>query len=58
MNNREEFVYKAEKADREDILKRFRSYFRIDKKLIYFDGNSLGMMPLRSEKVANELISH
>jgi len=58
MNNREEFVYKAEKADREDILKRFRSYFRIDEKLIYFDGNSLGMMPLRSEKVANELISH
>lgn len=58
MKSRDDFFYQAEKADKEDILKHFRSYFRTDEKLIYFDGNSLGMLPLRSEEVAFELISH
>ncbi|MBN1388720.1 MAG: kynureninase [Bacteroidales bacterium] len=58
MKSKEDFIYRAEKADKEDILKHFRSYFRTDEKLIYFDGNSLGMMPLKSEQVALYLISH
>ena len=58
MKSREDFQYWAEKADKEDRLKHFRSYFRTDDRLIYFDGNSLGMMPLRSEQVVNKLISY
>ena len=47
----------AAKADKDDTLKNFRSEFRTSDKLIYLDGNSLGMMPLESEKTSHELIS-
>jgi len=58
MKSREDFQYRAERADKEDKLKHFRSSFMTNDRLIYFDGNSLGMMPLRSEQVVNDLISH
>ena len=58
MKSREDFLYWAEKADKEDGLKHFRSYFKTDDRLIYFDGNSLGMLPLRSEQVVKHLISY
>lgn len=47
----------ARLKDRQDPLRDFRPRFRTDDRLIYFDGNSLGMMPLESERVARKLIS-
>lgn len=58
MKSKEDFLYRAEKADKEDGLKHFRSYFKNDDRLIYFDGNSLGMLPLRSEQVVTDLVSY
>jgi len=57
MNKTDLLAAWAAKADKEDTLKNFRSEFRTGEKLIYFDGNSLGMMPLESEKTSHELIS-
>lgn len=58
MERKNILLEKARNYDREDPLKDFRSYFKTDENLIYFDGNSLGMMPLRSEQLARELISY
>ena len=52
-----EYREKANKKDREDILKEFRNYFKTPERVIYFDGNSLGMMPYKSERVAHDLVS-
>jgi len=57
MKKVKEYRENAIKEDREDILREFRNCFKTPERLIYFDGNSLGMMPLESEKVASELIS-
>jgi kynureninase len=44
-------VDKASRLDSDDPLKKFRSkFFMDDQKLIYLDGNSLGMLPLESVK--------
>jgi len=50
----------AQKMDREDPLRKFRSYFLIpgsnNKSLIYFSGNSLGLQPKSTRKfIAGEL---
>ncbi|MDT8402353.1 MAG: kynureninase [Bacteroidales bacterium] len=57
MKNQEGYREKAVKADKEDVLREFRSYFKTPEKLIYFDGNSLGMMPMAAEKTAKQLIT-
>ncbi|HDZ42238.1 MAG TPA: kynureninase [Bacteroidetes bacterium] len=57
MKNLQEYREQAVKADREDALREFRSYFKTQESLIYFDGNSLGMLPLASEEAARQLIS-
>ena len=49
---------RARSEDNKDSLKDFRSRFKTDEKLIYLDGNSLGMMPLESERLARDLISN
>ena len=50
----------AKKADQDDPLKKFRDEFHIPqykgKDMIYFAGNSLGLMPKKSRSaVSNEL---
>ncbi|MBE0673031.1 MAG: kynureninase [Bacteroidales bacterium] len=43
---KEEIVSKAEELDRMDPLREFRDYFTLDdKRLVYLDGNSLGVLP-------------
>ncbi|HUS86813.1 MAG TPA: kynureninase [Bacteroidales bacterium] len=55
--NWEKWKKRTTELDREDPLREFRDLFSIkDKSLIYFDGNSLGMLPLESEKTAARLI--
>ncbi|MEA1886345.1 MAG: kynureninase [Bacteroidota bacterium] len=58
MKNLDTYRKRAEKEDRDDILQEYRTCFKIPDNLIYFDGNSLGMMPLKSERVATKLVSH
>ncbi|MBS0010680.1 MAG: kynureninase [Bacteroidales bacterium] len=58
MNRIEELREKAQIGDNNDPLGNFRSRFKTDEKLIYLDGNSLGMMPLESEKLVHELVSN
>ena len=48
---------RAVRYDSVDILRDYRSYFKIPERTIYFDGNSLGMMPLASEKAVRGLVS-
>jgi kynureninase len=47
----------ARKLDSDDPLKEFRYRFmRTDERLIYLDGNSLGMLPLTTAgKITNEI---
>ena len=55
--NWEECKKRASELDREDPLREFRDLFLIrDRSLIYFDGNSLGMLPLESEKTVARVI--
>ncbi len=42
----------AVQLDREDVLKRFRSYFHIPENTIYMDGNSLGLFSKNAEESA------
>lgn len=58
MRNVETYRKRAARYDSVDILREYRSYFKIPERTIYFDGNSLGMMPLASEKAVKELVSH
>ncbi|KAG5666315.1 hypothetical protein PVAND_017814 [Polypedilum vanderplanki] len=44
------------KADENDELKNFCSKFQIPPNTIYFCGNSLGLCPIESEKVVNQII--
>jgi kynureninase len=49
----------AEGRDLNDSLSRFAGYFsKNDPRLIYLDGNSLGMMPLSTADHLSEVISH
>lgn len=49
----------AEKLDHKDPLAHFRKRFRKDDdKLVYLDGNSLGMLPLETEKHMSQVVSH
>ncbi len=58
MENINAYRKRAEQEDRDDVLKEYRACFKISENLIYFDGNSLGMMPFESEQLAGKLISH
>jgi kynureninase len=49
----------ARQLDRQDPLKGMRSrFFFAEEELIYLDGNSLGRMPQKSQRRAQELISY
>lgn len=58
MENLNAYRKRAEKEDRDDVLKEYRKCFKVPENLIYFDGNSLGMMPFKSEQLATKLISY
>lgn len=58
MDKIELFMRQAAEADKQDPLRHYRSRFKTHDKLIYLDGNSLGMMPLASEKAVTESMSH
>lgn len=46
----------AERLDREDILKKYRSNFHIPENTIYMDGNSLGLFSENAEKSIHRVI--
>ncbi|PAV28092.1 kynureninase [Virgibacillus profundi] len=46
----------AQSLDEQDELKSFREEFYISNDLIYFDGNSLGLLSKRAEKAVNTLM--
>lgn len=49
----------AEKLDLKDPLVHYRERFRKDdNKLVYLDGNSLGMLPLESERILRKVVSN
>jgi len=52
-DKKEGFRQKAALLDEADPLKDFRAEFKTSSDLIYFDGNSLGMMPHKSEKAVH-----
>jgi len=56
-DKKEGFRQKAALLDEADPLKDFRAEFKTSSDLIYFDGNSLGMMPHKSEKAVHKLVS-
>ncbi|MCK4845250.1 MAG: kynureninase, partial [Candidatus Heimdallarchaeota archaeon] len=47
----------AKKLDSEDELAKFRDYFYIPEGSIYFNGNSLGLLPKNAEKSFNRILS-
>ncbi len=47
----------AKKLDSEDKLAEFRDYFYIPEGSIYFNGNSLGLLPKNAEKSFNRILS-
>jgi kynureninase len=54
---KEEIFRNAEEMDRLDDLREFRSLFRhADERLIYFDGNSLGMAPVATIDHINHVV--
>lgn len=57
MNTGELFI-KARQMDASDHLREFRDFFvKTDKRLIYFDGNSLGMLPEATITRVNDVVA-
>lgn len=58
MEQKKKYLEWAEKADHDDMLKEYRNLFiKHDKRLIYFDGNSLGMLPKEAKIIAEKVIT-
>lgn len=52
------FLKRAKELDQEDLLASYKSAFRQDDSVIYLDGNSLGKMPIKAEKIIQEVVQY
>ena len=47
-----------QKMDREDPIREFKEKFHLPKGIIYMDGNSLGALPIATQKVISDTVSN
>lgn len=52
------FLNRAKELDLQDPLASYKSAFRQDDSVIYLDGNSLGKMPMKAEKIIQEVVQY
>ncbi|MDG1022578.1 MAG: aminotransferase class V-fold PLP-dependent enzyme [Flavobacteriaceae bacterium] len=51
-------INQVKQEDEKDPLSKFRAYFFHPKNELYFDGNSLGKLPLKAQKTLHEVIQN